>query len=280
MQVTLATKNSNMLYNNKKIYNKNSTTNSIVKKINSKSNSNSDDLKISSLKSELLSAQSAEQNIQKGLSFLQEKNLAASSLEIMGEKLKDLSVKYNNSNLTDDQKASIEKESEKVLNTMNTIMDTNFNKKDGFSNTTVDIESTNNLKLILPTKVLNINMDTSKYKSSENTNKKSDTITHIEGNLDIKDVLKDTDRISKKVLNPLHDYINDVRNKMLDLGNNANYEDMLVNSSVNDLYNMGAIDKYTKGLILNLEGNLVKANRALSAQCSNIDRNNVLKLLN
>jgi len=104
------------------------------KRINHASDSPSDMLRISRLNSKIRGTEVAGRNIQDGISLIQTTENSLNQIQNMGQRLKELSVSYNNGTLNDDDKKVIENESKELLKEIQNIQEkTDFNGQKVFS---------------------------------------------------------------------------------------------------------------------------------------------------
>lgn len=93
------------------------------KVINSAADSPSDILRISRLRSQIMGSHAAQRNIQDALSLTQVMDGALSQMQDMGLRLKELSVRYNDSAITADERSVIEKEAIGLAKEMKMVME-------------------------------------------------------------------------------------------------------------------------------------------------------------
>ena len=110
-------------------------------KINTAADDPSQILRLNRLKSTITGNDAATRNIQDGVSLLQKTQDSLSVMNNMGQRLKELSVQYNNETLSSEDKGSIEEESIALLKEMNNIKNsTEFNGQKVFSKTDYNIQ--------------------------------------------------------------------------------------------------------------------------------------------
>lgn len=238
----------------------------------------SDDVKIDQLKIQLSKAQTAESHIQEGVSLLQEKNKAVTSLADMSKKLEQLSSKYNSGDVTSDDKKNIEKQAKEIINTMNNILNSTFGDKSIFGEQQINVETSHGSDIVINMKLFDISID-----SDVNKDNKKDGVNgfHIEGKLDIKSILEDTTRIEKNLIKPLNKYSDNLNKQMVGLVNDIMYQNMIVDLSVKKLLDFKAIDGFIASKILNNSDNILKnSEKALDCQSSNLESSTVSRLLN
>lgn len=238
----------------------------------------SDTLKIHQLKIQLSQAQTAEGHIQEGVSFLQEKNKAVNSLKDMSQELKKLSAKYNSDGITDADKQAIEKQANEIINNMNSILNSTFGDKSVFQKQQISVETSHGSNIIINLKSFDISIDSDINKDNKKDNSKG---FHIEGKLNIENILEDTNRIENNLIKPLDKYSDNIKKQMVGLVNDAMYQDMIVNFSVKKLGELKALDEYNATEIINNSSIILKnATDALYCQSSNLESDTVSKLLN
>ena len=96
------------------------------KAINSAADSPSDILRINRMSSQIRGTRAAQKNIQDAMSLLQVMESSLTQMHDMGLRLKELSIQYNNSILTADEKGIIEKESTELVKAMKWIMENTY----------------------------------------------------------------------------------------------------------------------------------------------------------
>lgn len=238
---------------------------------------NSDTFKIDTLKAQLRNSQVAEQHIQEGVSFLQEKNKAVNSLKDMAKELKQLSLKYNNVDCSENDKQDIEKQTQEIIDNMNSILNTTFGNKSVFQQGQISVETSHGSNIIINTKSFDISIDSDANKKSKHDN---GTGMHIEGDLSIKDILQNSNRIENNLIKPLDKYSDGVRKQMVGLVNDAMYQDMIVTMSAKKLVSLKVIDGYIASAIIKASNVILEnANKALYSQSSNLDSSDVMKLI-
>lgn len=104
------------------------------KRINHASDSPSDILRINRLNSKIRGTEVAGRNIQDGVSLIQTTENSLEQVQNIGQRLKELSVHYNNDTLNADDKKIIENETKELLKEIQNIQNkTNFNGQNVFS---------------------------------------------------------------------------------------------------------------------------------------------------
>lgn len=93
------------------------------KAINPAADDPADILRISRFESQIRGSHAAQRNVQDALSLTQVMDGAFTQIHDIGLKLKELSVQYNNSSITADEKSAIESQSVELLKEMKQIMD-------------------------------------------------------------------------------------------------------------------------------------------------------------
>lgn len=116
------------------------------KAINSASDSPSDILRISRMSSQIRGSQAAQRNIQNAMSLAQVMDSSLEQMHNMGLRLKELSVQYNNSTLSAEDKSIIEQESTELIKEMSAIMEnTNFAGLNVFAKNKYEFQTGNSL---------------------------------------------------------------------------------------------------------------------------------------
>ncbi|WP_279145855.1 hypothetical protein [Clostridium tyrobutyricum] len=237
-----------------------------------------DDFKVDQLRTQLRNSQISEQHIQEGMSILQEKRKAVTSLQKMSNQLKQLSIQYGKDNCTSQDRQSIEKQAKEIIENMNSIMNNTFGDKGAFAGKTVSVETSDESNIIVDM-ALNISLDKSNDKKSKNNKAHTDDI-HIEGNLSINDILKNTNAIENNLIKPLDKYLNEIHKQMTGLFNDVLYQDMILDMAAKGLNSLGELDQYQARTIMENSDIIVKsAGNALYCQSENLDRNTVGKLI-
>lgn len=217
-----------------------------------KDNSMSDRLMIDKMKVQLSSARKSENETQAGMSFLTEEKRAVDSLKTLSNKLKDLSSKYNDKTTELDEKQDIKKQADEIIKNMNSVINDIFGDKSIFKGKTINVETGYKTGITISLKNFNISLDPNKK------NIKDDVFGfHIEGKLDIDDILKSTYKIENDLIKPLDKLGDDIKDQMVGLVNNAIYQDMLVKSSVKKLLELKELDKYQAGKIISASHDIV-----------------------
>lgn len=141
----------------------------------------SDILRISRLDSELRGSQMAKRNVQDGISLIQTTGNALESVSSIGQRLKELSVQYNNGTLSDDDKNTIETEAKELTKQVSNIMNnTSFNGKNVFSSNSISIMAGNSTSDIVNINIhdisSNVAMTSSTSQVANNTNSTTSTV--------------------------------------------------------------------------------------------------------
>ena len=103
------------------------------KRINSASDSPADMLRISKFNSQVRGSQVAQRNIQDGISMLQTADVSLGNATEMGQRLKELSVQYNNETLSVEDKSLIEQEAKELTKGLqDTLKNTKYNEIEVF----------------------------------------------------------------------------------------------------------------------------------------------------
>lgn len=235
-----------------------------------------DTLEVNELKVELSKAQTSEKHIQEGVSFLQEENKAVNSLKDMSQKLKQVSSQYNSGKLTDEDKKAVEKQANEIISYMNSVVNSTFGDNT-FRENQINVETNHGSDIVIDLKPFDISMDSDMDKD----NRKNDHEKfHIEGKLGIRDILKDTSRIENTLIKPLDKYSDNIKSQIGGLADDAMYQDMVVNMSIQELCQLKAMDKYTATMALNNSKMILKnAANALDCQSSRLENSIVSKLL-
>ncbi|MBV4419798.1 hypothetical protein KM800_10770 [Clostridium tyrobutyricum] len=238
-----------------------------------------DDFKVDQLRTQLRNSQIAEQHIQEGMSLLQEKRKAVTSLQEMSNQLKQLSIQYRKDNCTSQDKQSIEKQAKEIIENMNSIMNNTFGDKSAFSGRTVSAETSDGSNIIVDMN-LSLSLDKSGDKKSKDNNKNYTDDIHIEGNLSIDDILENTNAIENNLIKPLDKYLNEIHKQMTGLFNDVLYQDMVLDMATKGLSSLGELDVYQARTIMENSDIIVKnAGNALYCQSGNLDKNTVGKLI-
>ncbi|WP_150131718.1 hypothetical protein [Clostridium sp. JN-1] len=225
-----------------------------------------DTIEIDALKVQLSKAQTAESHIEEGVSLLQEKNKAANSLKDMSQKLKQLSSEYN-SNTVDKQE--IEKQAKEIITEMDNVINSTFGDKSATKDKQISVETNHGSNIIIDRKFADIRIDSDINKSKE---KDGGTGYHIEGELNVENILKNTtNRIENNLIKPLDKYSDNIKDQMVSVVNDAMYQDMAVTMSAKELRKFKAIDGYTESKIIKNSNDILKnASEALYCQSSNL----------
>jgi hypothetical protein len=245
-------------------------------KIISKAQYSMDDtIEIDALKVQLSKAQTVESHIEEGMSILQEKNRAANSLKDMSQKLKQLSSEYNGNTV---DKREIEKQAKEIITEMDSVINSTFGDKSAIKDQQISVETNHGSNIVIDGKFADIRIDSDINKSKE---KDGGTGYHIEGKLNVDDILKDTtNRIENNLINPLDKYSDNIKDQMVGIVNDAMYQDMAVTMSAKELCKFKAIDEYTARKIIKNSNNILEnASEALYCQSSNLESDMVSKLL-
>lgn len=164
------------LLNNLNIYSKSSLQAtkmlSTGKRINSASDSPSDMLRLSRLNSKINGTAVSNRNIHDGISLIQTTENSLNEINNIGKRLKELSVTYNNSTISEQDKSLIEKESKALLNEINNIQkNTNFNNKNVFSQKDYIIQTGSDYNDSYNINISGINIDKFIEKKEDNSSK-------------------------------------------------------------------------------------------------------------
>ncbi|WP_406542235.1 hypothetical protein [Clostridium ljungdahlii] len=279
---------------------KNKKLTQIEKSISNKYSKESNTFEVNELRSQLMKAETSEDHIHEGVSFIQERNKSVDSLRNMSEKLKQLSDKYNSDKYTDEDKENIKKQAKDLIDNMDNIINEGFEIKNKTSSSEISIETCHGSNIIIDTKPLKISMDDTMIKYNPDNKR-----TSIEGSLSIDNILKNTNKIEKNLIKPLDEYSDNMRKQMSSIAGDAMYQDMIVNMAVKQLCDLGDMDGDTarriirnskiileecglgdidqdtaKQTIANFKNVLEDSNNALRCQSSALSRDAALQLLN
>lgn len=253
----------------------NKVLNAVKTRLNSQ-NSRADTLQIDELRDELSKAQTSEKHIQEGVSFLQEKNKAVNSLQDMSQKLKEISSEYNSGKLTNEDKKAAEKQANEIISYMNSVVNSNFG--DNTKEDQINVETNHGSDIVVDLKSFDISIDSDTGKDNK---KNSDEKFHIEGKLGIRDILKDTNRIEDNLIKPLDKYSDNIKSQIVELADDAMYQDTIVNMSTKELCQLKDMNAYTATQIINNSSTILKnAANALDCQSARLENSIVSQLLN
>lgn len=276
----------NKQYNNYKktqsALNKSSNITVIEKKDNKK---NQDELmkqKITNMKMQLAISQDSEQNIQNGMSILQEKETSLSAIQEVGNELRELSEQYKNPNLNDKDKGDIEKQAEKLLNGLANLMNKSKEQNNAIADSVIPIKDSDGKYDIILSSSFNITLDTGSVDNDQLKEKDEKNMfnnKHFESKISVKTLLKKTSIIEERILKPVQKAIKDVNDKKNHVYTKFmdEYSESII--SINKLFNLGGISEYEKDAKLQMQQSIYDNAYALEFQSLNINRDNVFKLL-
>lgn len=234
--------------------------------------------------SKLSITETSEFQAQNGMSFLQQKEKCLNTIKCAGEELKELSEKYERSDLTEKDKAKIEEQAEKILKGLDHLM----NNDSSTENSTLDfkalpIKDIDERTTNILSKPIYITLEIDRLDTSnlnDNTNKK-DTFNdiHFKNKVSTKNLLENVSIIEKSLLNPVQKEIQDVHDSKSKIYNKFIDEYWSSRFSINKLFNSGAISGYMKDIKNSFQESIYNSISSLCFQSSNINKDNVSELL-
>lgn len=272
------TANLGMMINNMNLYNRN--INESQSALSSGKKNVTDNIgnlgRISRLNSQISSSSAIKQNIQDGMSYLQVKSSAMDTMQSVGQRLRELSVQYNNGTLSNDDKSNMETEATSLMNQMFNIKSgTKFNGKNVFDTNDLTIQTSDNGSWTVTIKPGDMNLT----QNSNGLYNYVDTYSGTTLQISLTDLLANTSMIDSTILNPLSNSSSYIGVKMNELEDTSNLQDVMEGIQTDTLSNLEDTDIASETMNMSKNSLLLNATQSLFSQSLNLNSNFVLNLL-
>ena len=205
-------------------------------------------LKIRNMNDQLSLSQNSEQQIESGMSILQEKGVGLNNIKDIGNQLKELSNQYGNPDLSENDKSKIKKQAEKLLDNLGSLM----NQKEEnniVGDKTIQLNGSDGKTSVIFSKGLNITLDFGKLDNTKPSNTcETDNDKHFSSNVSVNTLLENPSIIEERILNPVQKTIEKVDDAKSIVYGDFIKEYSLATSSIDGLFKIGGISAYTKDL--------------------------------
>ncbi|NNU75257.1 hypothetical protein [Clostridium estertheticum] len=202
--------------------------------------------KIRNMNTQLTLSQNSEQQIEIGMSTLQEKEVGLDNIKDIGNQLKELSKQYASSDLSENDKSKIEKQAEELLNNLGSLMNQK-EENNVLGDKTITLTGSDGKTSVILSKSLNITLDFGKLDDTKpNNTDKTNNDKHLSNNVSVSTLLKNPSIIEERILNPVQKSIEKVDDAKSIAYNNFIKEYSSAKSSIDGLFKIGGINAYTK----------------------------------
>lgn len=231
-----------------KILNSNNKIATLEKK---EANKNPEDLikqKVKSMNTLLMVIQNSQQQIQSGMSILQEKKIGLDNINDIGDQLKELAKLYKKSDLSESDKSEIEKKAGDLLNNLGNIMNKNKTQKNNIvGDKIIQLSGSDGNTSTIISEGINIDLDFGKLVDTKvsSTGEKDDD-KHFSSNVSIKTLLENPSIIDERISKPVQKSIEKVDSSKSILYSNFMKEYISATSSIDELFKKGGISAYAK----------------------------------
>jgi len=216
-------------------------------------NKNPEDLikqKVKSMNTLLMVIQNSQQQIQSGMSILQEKKVGLDKINDISDQLKELAKIYKKSDLSKSDKLEIEKKAGDLLNNLGNIMNQNKTEKNNIvGDKIIQLNGSDGNTSTIKSEGVNIELDFGKLvdvKVSSIIEKDDDK--HFFSNVNIKTLLENPSIIDERISKPVQDNIEKVNSSKSILYNNFMKEYTSATSSIDELFKICGISAYAKDI--------------------------------
>ncbi|MGV8981458.1 hypothetical protein [Clostridium sp.] len=201
--------------------------------------------KIRNMNTQLTLSQNSEQQIQSGMSILQEKEVGLNNIKDIGDQLRELSNQYAKSDLSENDKSQIEKQARELLSNLGSLMNQN-EEKNIVGNKTIQISDSDGKTRIILSKGIDITLDSGKADHIKpNNTDKTDDSKHFSINVSVESLLKNPSIIEERILNPVQKAIGKIDDAKSIVYGDFIKEYTLATSSIDGLFKIGGISAYT-----------------------------------
>lgn len=217
--------------------------------ISNTKNSSSEEImkqKIRNMNTQLALSQNSEQQIEIGMSTLQEKEVGLDNIKDIGNQLKELSKQYTSSDLSENDKSKIEKQAEELLNNLGSLMNQK-EENNVLGDKTIKLTGSDDKTSVILSKSLNITLDFGKLDDTKPDNTdKTNNDNHFSNNVSVTTLLKNPSIIEERILNPVQKSIEKVDDAKSIVYSNFIKEYSSATSSIDGLFKIGGISAYAK----------------------------------
>ena len=220
--------------------------NNIINNIKKSSFEESMKQKIRNMNDQLALSQNSEQQIESGMSILQEKEVGLDNIKDIGNQLKELSKQYANSDLSENDKSKIEKQTGELLNNLGSLMNQN-EENNTVGDKIIQLNRSDGKTSVILSKGFNITLDFGKLCDTKpSSTDETDNDMHFSSKISIDDLLENSSIIEERILNPVQKAIEKV-----DASKSIVYGDFMkeyssATSLIDVLSKIGGISAYTK----------------------------------
>ncbi|MBX4264937.1 hypothetical protein [Clostridium estertheticum] len=202
--------------------------------------------KIRNMNTQFALSQNSEQQIEIGMSTLQEKEVGLDNIKDIGNQLKELSKQYASSDLSENDKSKIEKQAEELLNNLGSLMNQK-EENNVLGDKTITLTGSDGKTSVILSKSLNITLDFGKLDDTKpNNTDKTNNNKHFSNNVSVSTLLKNPSIIEERILNPVQKSIEKVDDAKSIAYSNFIKEYSSAKSTIDDLFKIGGISAYTK----------------------------------
>lgn len=228
-------------------------------------------------------SQSSEFQAQRGMSFLQQKDICLDKVRGAGDKLKELSEQYKSSDLSEEDKVKLEKQAEKLLKGIDNLMNNNNSVYHGtIDYKSIPITSSDVETSIVLSKSFNITLEPGKLDDPKLSNAEKIDIPsdkHFKSNVSTKVLLDNTSIIEERILKPVEKAIEDVDSAKSEIYHKFTDAYGSATDSIKELFKSGEISIYKSNQEMKFQQSLYSAISSLRFQSSNINKDNAYELL-
>lgn len=265
-----------------KALNGNSKISTLDKK---ESNQKPDDLmkqKINNIKYQLRVSKDSEDEIQNGMSILQEKEIGLEKIKAAGEKLEELSTQYKSPDLGEKDRMEIKKQAEELLNGLENLMNKTKAGENIIGDKIIQLKDSTGKESIISSAAINITLDFDKLDDSKLNKTEEKNLfngKHFENKVSVATLLETPSIIQERILNPVQNSIEKLNDAKSVVYNKFINEYSSATNSIDELFKLGSLSKNMKDMEILSQKILLNSVSALYFQSSNINRDNVSALL-
>jgi len=202
--------------------------------------------KIRNMNNQLTLSQNSEQQIESGMSTLQEKEVGLDNIKDIGNQFKELSKQYANCDLSENDKSKIQKQVGELLNNLGNLMNQN-EENNIVGDKTIQLNGSDGKTSIIFSKGLNITLDSGKLDDTKPSNTyETDNDKHFSSNVIVDALLENPSIIEERILNPVQKALEKVDDAKSIVYGNFMKEYSSATGSINGLFKIGGISSYTK----------------------------------
>lgn len=230
-----------------KVHNSNNKAADIVNKNVNQKPEDITKQKMKNINTQLMLIENSEQQIQSGMSVLQEKEVGLNKINDIGNQLKELSEQYKKSDLSEKDKSEIEKKAEELLNNLGNLM--NYNKKEEnniVGDKLIELTGSDSKTDVILSKGIDITLDFGKVDDTKINNTKDDK--HFSSNVSVKTLLENASIIKERILTPVQTAIEKVHDSKSIVYGKFIKEYTSAKDSIDELFKIGGISAYQKDI--------------------------------